>query len=135
MAAWTDTHFKPKPKKDMAKNKTKMTAGADAAPGKKYKLSEIIAALIADDVELDAKGILAYCNEDETGSRCNLNFLAADNRTDLSMNLIHLGCSQLMVEAMNYNPVALGIFAQAHGRAVSKMIARSLGVFSGKFND
>lgn len=106
----------------MDKNETKMTAGADAAPGKKYKLSDIIAALIADDVELDAKGILAYCNEDETGSLCNLNFLAADNRTDLSMNLIHLGCSQLMVEAMNYDPVALGIFAQAHGRAARKIM-------------
>lgn len=104
----------------MDENETKMTAGADAAPGKKYKLSDIIAALKKDDVELDVKGVLAYCDEGKTGCVCNLNRMDANRTSDLSMTLIHLGCSQLMVEAMQYNPEALGVFAQAHGRAICK---------------
>lgn len=92
------------------------TVGAEVAPVKKYKMSEIIAALREHDVEMDVKGVLAYCDKDGAGSICDLSRMRMEHTRDVSMSLVHLGLSQLIMDAMHCEPDAVGVFAKYHAR-------------------
>lgn len=104
----------------MDNNDTEMTAGAEHASGKKFKMSEIIAAMKNHDVEMDVKGVLAYCDEEASGSLCDLDRTNMKKTLDVSIALVHLGLSKLMADALNNEPDALGIFAKYHAREQRK---------------
>lgn len=100
----------------MSTENTNETAGAEQASGKKYKMSDIIAAFREHDVETDVKGVLAYCDEDGAGSICDLSRMSMEHTRDVSMSLVHLGLSQLIMDAMHCEPEAVGVFAKYHAR-------------------
>ena len=91
-----------------------MSVGADEAP--KLKLSEIIAAMDADRIELDCKAVLAVCSSTNSVSMLNVPMLDITIKSDTVLLLIHNGLSQLMHEAMQWKPEALVAFALAMGR-------------------
>lgn len=124
----------------MSTENTNETVGALVAPVKKYKMSEIIAALRANDVEPDVKGVLAYCDEEGTGSICDLDRMNMNKTLDVSMSLVHFGIPKLMSDAMECEPDALGVFAKYHARehreqAVRKGFKGVLGMLAGEDND
>lgn len=92
-----------------------MSVGADEAP--KLKLSEIIAAMDADRIELDCKAVLAVCSSTQSVAMLNVSMLDVTRRTDSVLLLIHAGISHLMHEAMNFREEALAALAAAMGRA------------------
>lgn len=94
-----------------------MPVGADEAP--KLKLSEIIAAIDADRIELDCKAVLAVCSSTHSVSMLNVPMLDITERTDSVLLLIHAGLSRLMHEAKIFSPEALAALAAAMGREES----------------
>lgn len=117
-----------------------MTAEAEQASVKKYKMSELIAALREHDVDMDVKGVLAYCDEDGSGCICDLSRMSMEHTRDVSMSLVHLGLSQLMADAMHCEPDAVSVFAKYHAReqreqGVRKSFKGFLGMLAGEDND
>lgn len=91
------------------------TAGAGEASGKKYRMSELIAAFRNDDVELDTSDVICYVTDKNSGSLCNTDKLLM-NRNDLRKILCHRGLNQIALEAMCGEPEAIGILAEASAR-------------------
>lgn len=117
-----------------------MTAEAEQASGKKYRMSDIIAALREHDVEMDVKGVLAYCDEDGAGSICDLDRMSMNKTRDVSLSLVHLGLSQLIMDAIHCEPHAVGVFAKYHARkqreyGMRKSFKGVLGMLAGEDND
>lgn len=97
-----------------------MAAGADAAPEKKYKfkLSEIIRAMRRDEVELDCKALLAYCDAEASVCQMNLDLIDFRKGAEYRLAQVHLGLSKLMQRAMLHDPEAAAIFTKFHCREV-----------------
>lgn len=91
-----------------------MSVGADEAP--KLKLSEIIAAMNDDRIELDCKAVIAICSDTQSISMINVPMMDITKKSDMVLLLIYNGLSQLMHEAMQWKPEALVAFALAYGR-------------------
>lgn len=121
----------------MENDTEKKTAEAGQASGKKYRMSDIIAAMKNHDVEMDVKGVLAYCDEDGSGCICDLDRMSMNKTLDVSISLVHFGLSKLMADAMNYEPEALGVFAKYHAREQRKNDMRNglMDMLAGKDND
>lgn len=94
-----------------------MSVGADEAP--KFKLSEIIAAMNDDRIELDCKAVIAVCSSTQSISMINVPMLDITKRSETVLLLIHNGLSRLLTEASSFRPEALAAFAAAMGREVS----------------
>lgn len=90
-----------------------MSVGADAP---KFKLSEIIAAMNDDRIELDCKAVIAVCSSTQAISMLKMSMLDIKESSDTVLLLIHKGLSQLLTEASLYRPEALAVFAAAMGR-------------------
>ena len=95
-----------------------MSVGADEAP--KLKLSEIIAAIDADRIELDCKAVLAVCSSTHSVAMLDVPMLDVTERTDTVLLLIYVGLARLMHEAMNFREEALAALAAAMGRAETR---------------
>lgn len=111
----------------MSNNNAKPTAGADAAPEKKYKfkLSEIIRAMRRDEVELDCKALLAYCDAEASECQMDINLIDFKKGAEYRLVQVHLGLSKLMQRAMLHDPEAAAIFTKYHCREVRDKQERS----------
>ena len=94
--------------------KNNMSVGADEAP--KFKLSEIVAAMDDDRIELDCKAILSVRSSTQSISMLNVKMLDITEKHDQVLMLIFGGLSRLMHEAIKWKPEALAAFAEAMGR-------------------
>lgn len=110
----------------MDNNETKITAGADAAPGKKYKLSEIIAAFKNHDVELDTSDVICYVTDKAAGSLCDFDKLDMRHADDFRKFLCHSGLNTIACEAMSGEPEAVGMLAEASAREMKRKDAAGL---------
>lgn len=90
---------------------------APAVAGGKLKLSEIISALRAHEVELDCKAVLAFCDAERSISVFDFDRCVAKNSLDLQMANIALGVGALMSAAMNFEPRACAALAEEAARA------------------
>lgn len=98
----------------MNKNDNKqVTAGADEAPVGKLKLSDIVAAMRAGAIEPDCKAVLAFCDEDGSGSMLDFNLLSFGKKSDVSLMLVHLGVPALMKGAMSRHPRCASVLIEA----------------------
>lgn len=104
------------PKNTMDNTDNKMMASAEQAPVKKYKLSEIIAAIRARDVELDCKAGLAWYTEGASGSIINLPLLKIDNRDDFAMICLHNGLAAIISLALSFDYEALAMLVKMEYR-------------------
>lgn len=104
----------------------KMTAAADEAAGKKFKLSEIVAALRNHDVELDCKAVISYYTDDFTGSVLDIDLLDIHHREDVLFLLIHGGVQALMHQANEYDPKALSVLVEAEARKMRDVSMRDI---------
>lgn len=93
-----------------------VTAGAEEVPVKKYKfkLSEIIRAMRRDEVELDCKALLAYCDADAAECQMNIDLIDFQKGAEYRLGQVHLGLSKLMQRAMCSDPEAAAIFTKYH---------------------
>lgn len=104
----------------------KMTAAADEAAGKKFKLSEIVEALRTHDVELDCKAVISYYTDDVTGSVLDVDLLDIHHREDVLFLLIHGGVQALMHQANEYDPKALSVLVEAEARKMRESQRHSI---------
>ncbi len=94
-------------KNTMDNTDNKKMASACSAPVKKYKLSELIAAFKAGDVELDCKAGLAWYTEGESGGAMDFELLKLNNRDDFAMLCLHNGLAAIMALALALDSEAL----------------------------
>ncbi len=107
-------------------NDTMMSAPAVA--GGKLRLSEIISALRAHEVELDCKAVLAFCDEDASAVVFDFNRCVAKNSLDLQLANVAVGVGALMTAAMCFEPHACEALAGACAR--HRFIENALGAVS-----
>lgn len=100
----------------MSTENTNETAGAEQASGKKYKMSELIAAFKNHDVELDTSDVICYVTDKAAGSLCDTDRLDMRHSHDFRKFLCHRGLNQIALEAMCGEPEAIGILAEASAR-------------------
>lgn len=116
------------------------TVGAEVAPVKKYKMSEIIEALKTHNIESDCGGFLLGVDDDGAHSLLDLDQMDIHRAHDFRKVIVHEGLSQLVSEAMRAEPEALAAFAAAGGRAASSAATREmmtdlLGAIAGRNNN
>lgn len=120
----------------MENDTEKKTAEAGQASGKKYRLSELIAAFKSHDVELDTSDVICYVTDEAAGSFCDFDKLDMSHADDFRKLLCHRGLNKIASEAMSGEPKAIGILAEASAREMQlKSFKSALGMLVGKHND
>lgn len=104
------------------------TMSAPAAAGGKLRLSEIISAIRAHEVELDCKAVLAFCDADRAIAVFDFNRCDAKNSDDLQLANVAVGVGALMAAAMCFEPHACEALAGAAAR--NRVIENALETFS-----
>lgn len=94
---------------------------------KKYKASEIIAALENREVECDSPHILLYVTADSCGSLCDLKQHNIDTRRGLKMAMLQTGLGNLATEAMQDEPEATAALGGAIARSTAELKKKMLG--------
>lgn len=102
------------------------TAGAEQASGKKFKMSELIAAFRNHDVELDSNDVVCCVTDDAACSFCNFDKLDLRTQGGFRKLLCHRGLSQIALEAMCGEPEAVGMLAEAGARDMRRKDASGL---------
>lgn len=99
--------------------KNKINDGApQQEPKPIYKLSEIVAALKEDRVEIDTLAVLACVTEDGFFvSLLDIDRLIAKKQKHIALIVMHGGLPQLMWEQVKMRPETMAIFAAADARA------------------
>lgn len=98
---------------------------------KKYKASEIIAALENNEVECDSPHILLHVTADSCGSLCDLTQHNINTRHGLKMAMVQVGLSSLATQAMRDEPEATAALGGAIARSSQSIKEKLLGAALG----
>lgn len=89
---------------------------APASAGGKLRLSDVVRALRAHELELDCKAVLLSVNEDGAYSVFDIGRVDLHNSDDIKLLLLHLGLQALAVQTLNNEPDAVAAVAAADAR-------------------
>jgi len=98
------------------------TISAPASAGGKLRLSDVVRALRAGDVELDCKAVLLAVNEDGVTAAFDVDQVQANSRIDVGFLNMFVGVQALVSEYMDYKPEAHAAVAAAYARERRRII-------------
>lgn len=110
----------------MCNDNAKPTAGTDAAPEKKMKLSEIMSAMESGNVELDCKAALLGFGVDYSSCYLNADKLDIKDVRDTQMMLVYRGVRRLIIDGMNFNPEASAVCGRFQARSVRETVKKCI---------
>jgi len=109
---------------------------APASAGGKLRLSEVVRALRAGDVELDCKAVVLTADEEGVCSVFDFDRAAVKNVGDVKLLLLHCGLQALASQVMADVPEAVAAVAAADARSRQmRGQAGLLGELLGRAND
>lgn len=108
-----------------------MDTDTETTTAKKYKASEIIAALENQEVECDSPHILLYVTEDSCGSMCDLKQHSIATRIGLKMAMLQAGLANLATQVIQDEPEATAALSGAIARSAGDLKKRLLGAALG----